>query len=123
MTRPAQSSVVRNPMPDKDPETLKIYAALLQRRALMLTNENFQLRACLERATGVQWDNTNVADIGPELLDEMVAQDIARGLRMTVEEARELVRQNKVMANPSDEEHPMDSAPTGGVDISVPPSA
>lgn len=111
MTRPDQSTQLRNPMPDADDEGAKIYNALLVRRCLYLGHENLRLRACLERATGVQWDSTNLADPTPEELDELVVQDMARGLRMSVEAARALVGQNKAMANPTQVETPEDQAP------------
>lgn len=101
MTRPDPSPQLRNPFPEKDDEGRKIYIALLERRNLMLTHQNTRLRACLERATGEQWDNTEVADLSAEQMDEIVAQDIARGLRMSVENARAIVVQNKAMANPT----------------------
>lgn len=101
MTRPAQSTALRAPVPEQDEEGRAIYLALLERQNIMLSRENLRLRACLERATGQAWDASNLADPTPEQLDEMVAQDIARGLRMTLEDARALVSQNKAMANPT----------------------
>lgn len=95
-------------MPEADDEGRAIYLGLLERRNILLSRENLRLRACLERATGQPWDATNLADPTNEELDEMVAQDIARGLRMTVEDARTLVSQNKAMANPTQVETPED---------------
>ncbi|AAN02100.1 gp46 [Mycobacterium phage Barnyard] len=112
MSRPMQSTTLRAPIPEQDEEGRAIYLALLERQNLMLCRENIRLRACLERATGQAWDSSNLADPTNEQLDEMVAQDIARGLRMTVEDARILVQQNKAMANPTQVETPEDRAPS-----------
>jgi hypothetical protein len=112
MTRPDASTALRAPIPDADDEGRKIYVALLERRALFLGHENLRLRACLERATGVAWDSTNLADPTPEQLDELVAQDMARGLRLSIERARELVGQNKAMANPTQLETPASDVDT-----------
>jgi hypothetical protein len=106
MTRPNPSTQMRNPIPDVDEEGTRIYVALLTRRCVFLAHENLRFRACLERATGVQWDDTNLGDPTSEELDELVAQDIARGLQMSIEDARKLVSQNKAMANPSQKETP-----------------
>ena len=90
----------RNPQPDVDDQGRKVFLALLERRALFLSHENLRLRACLERATGTQWDSTNFADLTAEQMDEIVANEISVGLRMSIEDARALVEQNKAMANP-----------------------
>lgn len=111
MTRPDQSTSLQAPIPERDEQGRAIYLALLERQNIMLSRENLRLRACLERATGVAWDATDLADPTPEQLDELVVQDIARGLRMNVEDARELVRQNKAMANPTQVETPEDNTP------------
>jgi hypothetical protein len=110
MTRPAQSTALRAPIPEADEEGRAIYLALLERQNIMISRENLRLRACLERATGQAWDATDLSDPTPEQLDELVAQDIARGLRMTIEDARALVSQNKAMANPTQVETPEDHA-------------
>mgnify|MGYP001593647029 CR=1 FL=1 len=94
----------RNPIPDADDEGRKVFMALLERRALFLSHENLRLRACLERATGTQWDSTDFADLTAEQMDEIVANEMSVGLRLSIEDARELVRQNKAMANPSQNE-------------------
>ena|ERR1700754_225792 len=106
MTRPNQSTALRAPIPEVDDEGRAIYLALLERRNIMLTRENLRLRACMERATGISWDATDLTDPTAEQMDEMVIQDMARGLRMSVEDARTLVLQNKAMANPSQKEVP-----------------
>ncbi|AZS12584.1 hypothetical protein HWB99_gp048 [Mycobacterium phage DrLupo] len=110
MSRPAQSTAMQAPIPERDEEGRAIYLALLERQNILLSRENLRLRACLERATGTSWDSTDLADPTPEQLDEMVAQDMARGLRMSIEDARELVSQNKAMANPTQVETHEDRA-------------
>lgn len=106
MTRPTQSTALRNPNPEADDIGRKIYQAMLERRVLMLSMENIRLRACLERATGTPWDSQNIADYTSEQMDEMVIRDLMQGLRMTMKDARALVGQNKAMANPSQKEPP-----------------
>ena len=108
MTAPRvpQSTTLRAPRPDIDEDGKRLYIGVLERRCIMLGHENLRLRACLERATGQPWDSTNLADPTPEELDELVAGELARGLRMPMADARELVRNNKVLANPTQVETP-----------------
>lgn len=112
MTRPNQMTQARNPRPETDDVGLKVFTALLERRALFLGAENLRLRACLERATGVQWDTTNFSELTTEQMDEMLVHEMANGLQMSIEDARKLVEQNKAMANPSQMETPIHTGVT-----------
>lgn len=99
--RPAQSTRLRSPMPEETSEGKDIYLGFLERYNILLTRENLRLRACLELATGQPWDSVDTADMSNEDIDEYVARDIARGLNLSIKDARSLVAENKVTANPS----------------------
>lgn len=105
MTMPArrrtQSSALRSPMPEQTPEGANIYLNLVEARMIILTRENLRLRACLEAATGQAWDAVNTGGLTNEQIDEYVSQDISRGLNLSIEDARSLVQENKLTANPS----------------------
>lgn len=87
-------------MPDATDEGVKIYVSLLERRLLLLESLNVRFRACLELATGEAWDADEIANFSAEKLDEVVAQNMARGLKINIQEARDRVRVNKALANP-----------------------
>jgi len=85
---------------------LKVENALLLRRLLMLITREAKTLAALELATGVPWDDVNLTDMtGPEL-EEYVAQELAHGLGISIEDARTRVTDNKALANPSQVEVP-----------------
>jgi hypothetical protein len=102
--RSPKSTALRTPIPDADEEGRIVWTALLERRCIMLGHENIRLRACLERATGQPWDSVELADPTPAQLDELVAGEMARGLRIPMAEARKRVEFHKQMANPSQSE-------------------
>ena len=94
------STHLRNPMPDVTDEGLRIYVSLLERRLLLLESLNVRFRACLELSTGEPWDSDEIANFSAEMLDEVVAQNMARGLKISIQDARDRVRVNKALANP-----------------------
>jgi hypothetical protein len=113
-------------VPVKDTlEGLKVENAVVMRRLVMLTVSEMHVRSALELATGTPWDEVNLTDMtGPEL-EEYVASELAHGLGITIEDARERVAENKRLANPSQvegvrttekKEIPLPSA-GGGMDI------
>lgn len=110
MTRPnphpLSSTQLKLPVTDDSIEGLKIENALLMRRNLYLLHADLKLRACLELATGVPWDSENLTDLSGDKLEEHVANNMAHGLRIPIEEARRRVEKHKRLANPSQIETP-----------------
>jgi hypothetical protein len=106
MTRPDFSTQLRNPMPDQTDQGAKIYTAMLERRLMYFIIRDIKLRSCLELATGVPYDSIDFESLTYEDLQELVAQDMARGLNLSIQEARTRVQANKITANPSQEESP-----------------
>lgn len=102
MTRPVMSTQLRNPGMDlMSDERQKIYTAALERRNLFLTHRDMQMRAVCEAATGVPYDSFDPSTLTFEDVKEHVAQDMSRGLSITVDEARGIVEQNYQTANPT----------------------
>lgn len=106
MTRPRESTELRNPMPDMTDAGLRIYCAVLERRLLLLTVRDIRLRSVCEIATGQPYDSFDPRDMTYDDLMEYVAQDMARGLNISIEDARDRVARNSVTANPSQMETP-----------------
>jgi len=106
VSTPVPSTQLRVPMNDQTEEGLRVENGLMFRRLLLLTTLEIRLRAALELATGVPWDSYDTTDLSDDKLDEVVAQNISRGLRIPIAEARKRVRENKVSANPSQVEIP-----------------
>lgn len=105
-----QSTRIRNPMPDANDEQAKIENALLYRRIIMLEVQNIKFCAALEFATGVPWDEVNLGDLDDglnEKLGELVAQNMARGLNISIEDARQRVLEHGRIANHTQIETPM----------------
>ena len=102
----ADSTELRTPMPDVTDEGMRIHIALLERRLILLELLNVRFRECLELATGDQWDSDEISDFSGEQLDEVVAQNMARGLRLNINEARRRVADNKAFANPAQVKSP-----------------
>lgn len=110
MTAPGPSTRIRNPMPDANDEQAKIENAVLHRRLIMLEVQNIKFATCLEYATGVPWDEIDMRELDPGLSDamaELVAQNIARGLGISLEEARQRVFEHGVTANRTQIETPV----------------
>lgn len=106
MTTPRPSTQLRVPMNDLTEAGLKVENGLLFRRLVLLTTLEVRLRAALELATGVPWDSYDSTDLSDDKLDQVVAENIARGLSIPMEEARRRVRDNKITANPAQSKSP-----------------
>lgn len=105
MTQPTlivQSPELRNPSPDTTDEGQKIYIALLERRLLYFALRDMKMRACLELATGVPYDATDFSKLSYDDMAELIAQDMTRGLNISIQEARTRVAENKIMSNPDE---------------------
>lgn len=85
---------------------LQVENALLLRRLLMLITREAKTLAALELATGVPWDDVNLTDMSGAELEEYVAQELAHGIGITIEDARTRVARNKALANPNQVEVP-----------------
>jgi hypothetical protein len=102
-----QSTNLRNPFPDKTDAGKQVYTSLLERRLVIYTLRDIKLRAALELATGVPYDNIDVMDMTNDQIFDMIAQDMSKGLRISLPEARARVAEHRVSANPSQMETPM----------------
>jgi hypothetical protein len=104
-----QSTKLRNPLPDMrfDDPQVAIYVGLVERRLLMLYYMEIRLRAALELATGAPWDSYNLADLEGDNLDNVVADQMVRGLKLSKQEALKRIRENKETANPSQSKSPV----------------
>ena len=100
MTRPAPSTVLRTPTPEDTNEGKLVYIAALERRVLFSALRDIKMRAALELATGVPYDSVNFNELTFDDIEEMIAEDMARGLNISIEEARKRVALNKVISNP-----------------------
>lgn len=107
-----QSTKLRNPLPDMrfDDPQIATYVGLLERRLLMLYYMEIRLRAALELATGTPWDSYNLADLEGDNLDNVVADQMVRGLKLSKQEALKRIRANKETANPAQEKSPVPNA-------------
>lgn len=100
MIQITQSSEVRTPTPDDTSEGRIVYIALLERRLLYYMVRDIKMRAALELATGVPYDTTDFSEMTFDEMQEMIAQDMARGLNLSIQEARLRVAENKSISNP-----------------------
>lgn len=100
MTRPSPSTQLRAPTPEDTNEGRLVYTAMLERRLLFYALRDIKMRAALELATGVPYDSTDFSKLTFDDLCELVAQDMSRGLGISLNEARERVQSNKIMSNP-----------------------
>lgn len=99
MTIPV-STELRNPSPDSTDAGKLVYIAALERRVLYYSIRDIKMRAALEIATGVPYDSTDFQSLSFNDLEEMIAQDMARGLNLPIQECRKRVSENKISANP-----------------------
>lgn len=105
--RPDQSTQLRNPSLDLVTDIReKIYIAVLQKQVIRFCQRDVQWRALAEAATGVPYDSFDPLSVSKEDIQEIVAQDMVRGLSVSIEEARSLVQENWITANPSQKETP-----------------
>lgn len=93
-------------MPDATDEGKTVENALLYKRVILLEVQAIKYCAALECATGVPWDQVNIIDLDGREIMEMVAQNIARGLNISVDTARERVALHYATANPTQIETP-----------------
>ena len=103
MTRPRvnPSTELRNPALElMTDQRQKIYIAALERRLVMLSIRDVQLRSALEAATGRAYDTFDPAGMSFKDICEVVAQDMSRGLNLSIEDARARVQENVQTANP-----------------------
>lgn len=102
-----QSTQLRNPALDLLTDAgQKIYHAFIERRLILLERRDIMLRAALEAATGRPYDSFDPAEMSVSDIQEVIAQDMARGLNLSIEDARDRVAQNWIQANPSQMEKP-----------------
>jgi len=110
MNRPVPNSTrLTNPMPDATNEGLHAENGVLYRRVILLEVQNIKYMTSLEMATGRPYDKIDLSKIAPELtteLAELVAQNIARGLNISIDTARSRVAQYYASANPTQIETP-----------------
>lgn len=95
--RPPRSTQLRNAQIDT-PEAKEVYIALLERRNHFLNHNELKLRAALELATGVSWDSEDIAGLEGEALQAKVAENMARGLNISISQARDVVKRHRDMA-------------------------
>ena len=100
MTRPAPSKQLRVPAPQETNEGKLLYIAALERRVIFYALRDIKMRAALELATGVPYDEVDFSTMSYADLEEMIAQDMARGLNLSIEESRQRVQSNKIMSSP-----------------------
>lgn len=91
MTMPKESSQINSAFPDRTIDGLAKYCAALERKLVHLTLKDVRMRTVCEIATGAAYDSFDPSDMTFEQLQEQVAHDMARGLKMSIQEARELV--------------------------------
>lgn len=97
-----QSTELRNPALELSSDTgQKIYTAALERRLVFLSIRDVQLRSALEAATGRAYDTFDPQDMTFEDICEVVAQDMSRGLNISIQDARDRVQENVQTASPS----------------------
>jgi hypothetical protein len=100
VTRPAPSTQLRTPTPEDTNEGKLVYIAALERRLLFYILRDIKMRAALELATGVPYDKIDFSTLSYDDLKEMIAQDMARGLNLPIEEARSRVLNNQILSSP-----------------------
>jgi hypothetical protein len=91
---------LRVPAPQDTNEGKLLYIAALERKVISYSLRDIKMRAALEIATGVPYDEVDFSTMSFDDLREMVVQDIARGLNISVEEATNRVRDNIISSSP-----------------------
>ncbi len=100
MSRPSFSTQLRSPSPQDTDEGRGLYIARLERRLIFYILRDLKARTALELATGVPYDELDLSKLSYEDIYELIVQDMARGLNISIEESRERVESNKVLSNP-----------------------
>lgn len=96
------STQMRNPGIDLSSDVgQKIYTAALERRCLLLSIRDVQLRSVCELATGRPYDSFDPSQMTYDQLMDHVAQDMATGLNISLSQAKEIVAKNKDTSNPT----------------------
>jgi hypothetical protein len=88
------------PTPEDTNEGKLLYIAALERRVIFYSLRDVKMRAALEIATGVPYDEVDFSTLTFDDLREMIAQDVSRGLNISIEEARNRVRDNIISSSP-----------------------
>ena len=102
--RNTPSTQLRNPTPDQTDEGLRVYCAALERRLIKMTLRDIKLRTVCELATGQPYDSYDPSDLTFDEIMEQVAQDLSRGLNLSIREARSRVSQNRQLSSPTQAE-------------------
>lgn len=97
MTQPDQTRV---PTPEETNAGKQVYISFLERRVLYYTLRDLKMRSALELATGVPYDAVDFSNLTFGDIQELISQDMARGLNISLDEARRRVAENKIMSNP-----------------------
>ena len=97
----SKTKQIRNPHVDLSSDVgQKIYIAALERRVLFLSKRDVELRAVCELATGRPYDSFDPSTLSHDEIMEHVAQDMAQGLNISINKARDIIQENKIYANP-----------------------
>lgn len=108
MTTPKPPSQMRNPSLDLSSDVgQKVYTGALERRLLLMTIRDVQLRSVCELATGRPYDSFNPDGMSYDDLLEHVVGDLQRGLNLSKKDARDLVERNKITSNATQAEGPI----------------
>lgn len=108
MNQPTPNSTrILNPMPDATNEGLHVENGLLYRQYILLLVQQIKYCAALELATGRPFDQIDLTKLDTDGLQDMVAQNMARGLNISLDTARARVAQNYATANPTQIESPI----------------
>ena len=99
-----ESTQLRNPTPDQTDAGLRVYCAALERRLILMTIRDIKLRSVCELATGQPYDSYDPSDLTFDEIMEQVAQDMSRGLNLSIQEARSRVAQNRQLSSPTQTE-------------------
>ena len=96
------STQMRNPGIDLSSDVgQKIYTAALERRCLLLSIRDVQLRSVCELATGRPYDSFDPSGLTYDQLMDQVAHDMAAGLNISLNQAKEIVAKNRTTSNPT----------------------
>jgi hypothetical protein len=98
--RAEQSTALRTPTPEDTDAGRLVYIAALERKIIFNSIRDMKFRAALELATGVPYDAKDFSQLTFDDIQEEIAQDMSRGLGLSLLEARRRVSLNKVSSNP-----------------------
>ena len=95
-----QSTALRTPTPEDTDAGKLVYIAALERKVLFSSLTDMKMRVALELATGVPYDTVDFSELSFDDIQEAIANDMSRGLGISLLEARRRVSLNKVSSNP-----------------------